>query len=107
MPLARVMPLLSWAQRRTAKGCLSSVSVVADGTQTLLCTYLSAGLLTGLVLNATLGWWWADPIAGLVIAAVAVKESSDAWRGDNCCAPIVASASSPEGCDCDTGCTGC
>lgn len=53
---------------------LGSRDVVADSTQTLLCTYLSAVLLAGLVLNATLGWAWADPVAGLVIAAVAVKE---------------------------------
>jgi divalent metal cation (Fe/Co/Zn/Cd) transporter len=51
----------------------------------LLCTYLSAVLLVGLVLNATLGWGWADPIAGLVIAAVAVREGLEAWRGDGCC----------------------
>ena len=58
-------------------------------TQTLLCTYLSAVLLAGLVLNATLGWGWADPLAGLVIAAVAVKEGAAAWRGDACgCGPV-------------------
>jgi len=79
-----VMPFLSWAQRRTGRA-LGSNAVVADGTQTLLCTYLSAILLGGLVLNATLGWGWADPIAGLVIAAVAVKEGRRAWRGEGCC----------------------
>src|SRR4051794_6641557 len=67
-----IMPFLSWAQRRTGRA-LGSATVVADSTQTLLCTYLSAVLLVGLVLNATLGWGWADPIAGLVIAAVAVQ----------------------------------
>jgi divalent metal cation (Fe/Co/Zn/Cd) transporter len=80
-----IMPVLSWAQRRTGRA-LGSHAVVADSTQTLLCTYLSAVLLMGLVLNATLGWSWADPIAGLVIAAVAVKEGREAWRGDDCCA---------------------
>lgn len=79
-----VMPILSWAQRRTGRA-LGSNAVVADGTQTLLCTYLSAVLLGGLVLNATLGWSWADPIAGLVIAAVAFKEGRQAWRGEGCC----------------------
>ena len=79
-----VMPFLSWAQRRTGRA-LGSVTVVADSTQTLLCTYLSAVLLVGLLLNATLGWSWADPLAGLVIAAVAVKEGREAWRGDGCC----------------------
>ncbi|MGZ5401042.1 MAG: cation diffusion facilitator family transporter, partial [Nocardioides sp.] len=78
-----VMPFLSWAQRRTGRA-LGSHAVVADSTQTLLCTYLSAVLLVGLVLNATLGWSWADPVAGLVIAAVAVKEGREAWRGENC-----------------------
>ncbi|GAA1563758.1 cation transporter [Kribbella sancticallisti] len=81
-----VMPLLSVAQRRTGKA-LGSDAVVADGTQTLLCTYLSAVLLVGLVLNATLGWSWADPIAGLVIAAVALREGIQAWQGKGCCAP--------------------
>jgi divalent metal cation (Fe/Co/Zn/Cd) transporter len=81
-----IMPLLSWAQRRTGRA-LGSNAVVADSTQTLLCTYLSAVLLVGLVLNATLGWGWADPIAGLVIAAVAVREGVEAWRGEGCCAP--------------------
>ena len=76
-----IMPFLSWAQRRTGKS-LGSNAVVADSTQTLLCTYLSAVLLAGLVLNATLGWSWADPIAGLIIAAVAVKEGREAWRGE-------------------------
>jgi Predicted Co/Zn/Cd cation transporters len=82
-----VMPFLSWAQRRTGR-VLGSGSVVADSKQTLLCTYLSAVLLVGLVLNATLGWSWADPLAGLVIAAVALKEGVEAWRGDACCAPV-------------------
>lgn len=82
-----VMPFLSWAQRRTGRQ-LGSGSVVADSKQTLLCTYLSAVLLVGLVLNSTLGWSWADPLAALVIAAVAVREGREAWRGDACaCGP--------------------
>lgn len=81
-----IMPFLSWAQRQTGKA-LGSNAVVADSTQTLLCTYLSAVLLLGLVLNGALGWSWADPVAGLVIAAVAVKEGREAWRGEGCCAP--------------------
>ncbi len=84
-----IMPFLSWAQRRTGRA-LGSNAVVADSTQTLLCTYLSAVLLTGLVLNAILGWSWADPIAGLVIAAVAVREGREAWRGEGCaCGPTL------------------
>ena len=85
-----VMPFLSWAQRRTGRA-LHSNAVVADSTQTLLCTYLSAVLLGGLVLNATLGWTWADPLAGLVIAAIALKEGRDAWRGEGCCGPAATS----------------
>lgn len=84
-----VMPWLSRAQRRTGRD-LGSHAVVADGTQTLLCTWLSAVLLGGLVLNAALGWGWADPVAGLVIAAVALKEGRQAWRGEGCCAPTGA-----------------
>lgn len=79
-----VMPLLSRAQRRTGRA-LHSHAVVADGTQTLLCAYLSAVLLVGLVLNATLGWSWADPLAGLLIALVAAREGLEAWRGKGCC----------------------
>ena len=81
-----VMPFLSWAQRRTGRA-LHSNAVVADSSQTLLCSCLSAVLLGGLVLNATLGWGWADPVAGLVIAGVALKEGLDAWRGEGCCGP--------------------
>ncbi|WP_228898376.1 cation transporter [Streptomyces sp. DH1] len=104
-----VMPFLSAAQRRAGRE-LGSASAVADSRQTLLCTYLSAVLLVGLVLNATLGWSWADPIAALVIAAVAVKEGRDAWRGKGCCAAPVASASSgragTDACGCGPGCAG-
>jgi hypothetical protein len=73
------MPLISWAQRRTGKA-LGSNAVVADGTQTLLCTYLSAVLLVGLVLNATLGWGWADPLAGLIIPASPPEKASRLGR---------------------------
>lgn len=78
-----VMPFLSFAQRHNGRK-LASDTVVADSTQTMLCVYLSAVLLVGLVLNAWLGWWWADPAAGLVIAAVAAKEGVDSWRGKGC-----------------------
>jgi divalent metal cation (Fe/Co/Zn/Cd) transporter len=81
-----VMPVLSAAQRRTGRE-LGSTSAVADSKQTLLCTYLSAALLVGLLANGLFGWWWADPVAALVIAAAAVKEGRDAWRGINCCSP--------------------
>ncbi|MFI6430948.1 cation diffusion facilitator family transporter [Rhodococcus oryzae] len=79
-----VMPVLSWAQRRAGRE-LGSLSAVADSKQTLLCTYLSAVLLVGLALNSLFGWSWADPIAALVIAVIAVREGINAWRGDPCC----------------------
>ncbi|MDO3686388.1 cation transporter [Micromonospora sp. C28ISP2-4] len=80
-----VMPVLSAAQRRAGRE-LGSRSAVADSKQTLLCTYLSVVLLVGLALNGLFGWSWADPVAALVIAVVAVREGRDAWRGDACCA---------------------
>jgi divalent metal cation (Fe/Co/Zn/Cd) transporter len=94
-----VMPFLSWAQRRTGRA-LGSHAVVADSTQTLLCTYLSAVLLAGLLLNATSGWYWADPVAGLVIAAVAVHEGREAWRGEGCCGPTGGGSTSDSGAGC-------
>lgn len=84
-----VMPLLSYGQRRTGRE-LGSRSAVADSKQTMLCTYLSAVLLVGLGLNSLFGWTWADPIAGLIIAAVAIREGVEAWRGDTCCSPVAA-----------------
>lgn len=95
-----IMPGLSWAQRRTGRA-LGSATVVADSAQTLLCTYLSAVLLLGLALNATLGWWWADPLVGLVVAGLALREGREAWRGDACCtaAPLAAEAA-----DCGDAC---
>jgi divalent metal cation (Fe/Co/Zn/Cd) transporter len=79
-----VMPVLSLTQRRAGRE-LGSLSAVADSKQTLLCTYLSAILLGGLLLNSVLGWSWADPVAALGIAAIAVREGVNAWRGDPCC----------------------
>jgi divalent metal cation (Fe/Co/Zn/Cd) transporter len=79
-----VMPFLSYAQRRAGRE-LGSASAVADSKQTLLCTYLSGVLLVGLVLNSLFGWSWADPVVALAIAAVAVREGRQAWRGDVCC----------------------
>lgn len=102
-----VMPFLSAAQRRAGRE-LGSASAVADSKQTLLCTYLSAALLVGLVLNAALGWSWADPAAALVIAAAAVKEGRDAWQGRGCCAPAAmppaVGARAGDACGCRPGC---
>jgi divalent metal cation (Fe/Co/Zn/Cd) transporter len=103
-----IMPVLSAAQRRAGRE-LGSGSAVADSKQALLCTYLSAVLLAGLVLNATLGWSWADPAAALAIAALAAREGRAAWRGDGCCAASPAMASAPPAagvtrCGCGPGC---
>ncbi|MGH3903755.1 MAG: cation transporter [Pseudonocardiaceae bacterium] len=86
-----VMPVLSLAQRRAGRE-LGSASAVADSKQTLLCTYLSAAVLAGLLLNSLLGWWWADPAAALVLAVLAAKEGREAWRGHHCCAPTAPTA---------------
>ncbi len=84
-----VMPFLSWAERRAGRE-LGSASAVADSKQTLICTYLSAALLVGLLLNSLLGWSWADSIAALVIAGFAIREGIEAWRGDACKMPVAA-----------------
>jgi divalent metal cation (Fe/Co/Zn/Cd) transporter len=105
-----VMPFLSAAQRRAGRE-LGSASAVADSKQTLLCTYLSAVLLVGLLANLLLGWSWADPIAALVIAAIAVKEGRDAWQGKGCCATpaasVTPSADETDPCGCLPGCDCC
>jgi divalent metal cation (Fe/Co/Zn/Cd) transporter len=82
-----VMPFLSLAERRAGQE-LGSATAVADAKQTLICTYLSAAVLVGLALNSLLGWWWADAVAGLVIAAFAVREGAEAWKGDACATSI-------------------
>ena len=79
------MPLLALAKRRVA-GRIASTALTADARQTELCTYLSAILLCGLLLNAVLGWWWADPAAALAMVPIIAKEGSDAIRGRTCCA---------------------
>ena len=96
-----VMPAFSLVERRTGQE-LGSASAVADSKQTLICSYLSAAVLVGLLLNSTLGWTWADPIAGLVIAAVAVREGLEAWRGEACAKPVGSLASEN-----DDSCTCC
>jgi divalent metal cation (Fe/Co/Zn/Cd) transporter len=78
-----VMPLLARAKRRVATR-LQSQSLVADSRQTDLCAYLSAILLGGLVLNALFGWWWADPIAGLVMVPIIAREGVESLRGNVC-----------------------
>jgi divalent metal cation (Fe/Co/Zn/Cd) transporter len=79
-----VMPLLVRAKRKVARG-INSGALMADSKQTELCTYLSAILLAGLLLNALLGWWWADPVAALIMVPIIVKEGIEALRGETCC----------------------
>jgi divalent metal cation (Fe/Co/Zn/Cd) transporter len=79
-----IMPLLARAKRRVARGIKSS-AMAADAKQTDFCTYLSAILLGGLLLNALLGWWWADPVAALVMVPIIAKEGVEALRGKTCC----------------------
>lgn len=77
-----VMPMLGLTKKRLAERMGSSV-LRADATETLLCAWLSAILLVGLALNATVGWWWADPVAALAIAWLAFREGREAWEGEH------------------------
>ena len=79
-----VMPLLVRAKRKVARG-IKSGALMADSKQTELCTYLSAILLAGLLLNALVGWWWADPVAALIMVPIIVKEGIEGLRGETCC----------------------
>lgn len=78
------MPPLARAKAKLAEQ-LHSAATRAEGRQNMLCAYLSVGLLIGLGANALLGWWWADPVAALLIAAVAIHEGREAWLGEACC----------------------
>lgn len=79
-----IMPWLALAKRRTGQA-LGSRAVIADSTETLICSYLSFALLLGLVLNAAFGWWWADPVAALVMIPLIFQEAREAWRGECGC----------------------
>lgn len=94
-----LMPLLGLAKRRLGTR-LGSAATAGEGSQNLLCAYLAAAILAGLAGNALQGWWWLDPVAGLAVAGVAIKEGIAAWRGKGCdCAALPAGDAS--GCDCD------
>jgi divalent metal cation (Fe/Co/Zn/Cd) transporter len=82
-----VMPPLASAKRRVGER-LGSSATASESRQTMLCAYLSAGLLVGLLANAVLGWWWADPLVALGIGGAALREAREAWRGEmcDCCA---------------------
>jgi divalent metal cation (Fe/Co/Zn/Cd) transporter len=79
-----LMPLLAIAKERLADR-LGSAATKGEGRQNMLCAYLAGALLVGLLGNAIVGAWWLDPSVGLLIAAVAVKEGAEAWRGEGCC----------------------
>jgi divalent metal cation (Fe/Co/Zn/Cd) transporter len=79
-----IMPLLVRAKRKVARS-IKSNALMADSKQTELCTYLSAILLGGLILNAWFGWWWADPVAAIVMVPIIAKEGIEALRGETCC----------------------
>jgi divalent metal cation (Fe/Co/Zn/Cd) transporter len=78
-----VMPALGVAKRRLGAR-LGSAATAGEGTQNLLCAYLAAGVLAGLLANTVLGWWWPDPVVALGIAALAVREGIEAWHGEEC-----------------------
>jgi divalent metal cation (Fe/Co/Zn/Cd) transporter len=77
------MPPLADGKLRVGRA-LGSSATISESRQTMLCAYLSAALLIGLLANAIAGWWWADPLVALVIGAAAVREARDAWRGESC-----------------------
>jgi divalent metal cation (Fe/Co/Zn/Cd) transporter len=79
-----VMPLLGRAKQRIGSR-IGSSATASEGKQNLLCAYLAAALLVGLLGKALIGVWWLDPLVGLFIAAVAVQEGREAWRGEACC----------------------
>lgn len=91
------MPPLAIAKGHVAAR-LGSAAARAEGRQNMLCAYLSAALLLGLGANALLGWWWADPATALVIAAVAVREGRESWRGEVCCGPVMGDVDSGDDC---------
>jgi divalent metal cation (Fe/Co/Zn/Cd) transporter len=83
-----VMPVLGWAKLRTARA-LGSRALRADAYETITCAWLSLTTLAGLAANATLGWWWTDPLAALLLVPLIVREGLEAWRG-GCCAEAEA-----------------
>ena len=97
-----LMPALGVAKQRLGAR-LGSGATAGEGTQNLLCAYLAGAVLVGLLANQVLGLWWLDPVAGLAVAGVAVREGVEAWRGENCCA--VPGMQAAAACDCEPGCT--
>ena len=96
-----VMPQLGNAKHRIGQR-LGSSATAGEGTQNLLCAYLAAGVLASLALNAAFGLWWADPAIALAIAALAINEGQQTWRGNSCCSghPIDTNSTGGSGHDC-------
>jgi divalent metal cation (Fe/Co/Zn/Cd) transporter len=101
-----LMPALGIVKRRLGDR-LSSGATSGEGSQNLLCAYLAGAVLVGLVGNSLWGWWWLDPAAGLLVAAVAIREGWEAWRGENCCATPGAAADSTRACEYRCTCIHC
>ena len=97
-----LMPALGVAKQRLGAR-LGSAATAGEGGQNLLCAYLAAAVLAGLIANGLWGWWWVDPLAGLVVAAMAVREGREAWRGESCCA--VPGLVGEQSCEFGPGCT--
>ena len=97
-----LMPGLGIAKKRLGAR-LGSGATAGEGEQNLLCAYMAAAVLAGLAANSLWGWWWLDPVVGLGVAALAVREGREAWRGENCCAPV--GFVTEESCSCGPDCT--
>ncbi|WP_348968132.1 cation transporter [Corynebacterium pseudokroppenstedtii] len=91
-----IMPLVSFLERDAGRA-LGSSSAVADSKQTLVCAYLSVTVLVGLLMDWLFGWWWADPVAALVVAALALHEGKEAWEGESCAASSHEALAATEG----------
>jgi divalent metal cation (Fe/Co/Zn/Cd) transporter len=79
-----IMPMLGRAKQKIGRR-LGSLATTGEGTQNLMCAYMAAGVLVGLLANALIAWWWLDPVVALGIAAIAVREGVETWRGEGCC----------------------
>lgn len=99
-----LMPLLGRTKARLGAQ-LESSATAAEGAQNMLCAYMAAGVLLGLLANTVRGWWWLDPVIGLAIAVLAVREGREAWGGEVCsdCAPVGfrSATVNARGCDCE------
>ncbi|MGI9185363.1 MAG: cation diffusion facilitator family transporter [Solirubrobacteraceae bacterium] len=100
-----IMPLLGHTKQRIGQR-LGSAATAGEGAQNRLCAYMAAGVMVGLLGNAVLGAWWLDPVIALAIAALAVHEGRETWRGEGCCAPSPTAADGGPACCEDPGCAG-